>query len=128
MFVLNQYQDDFTLDKDSLKLLMNMVKAEEGRGNDYSESGLTKDQSQDIANKVVAICEKIKLQDKAEHLNLNGISIRALVSEILLAYRSKAATAEWFKDEMRELGGLDLIIKTTCECCEHVQKNIQKLY
>lgn len=39
--------------------------------------------------------------------------------ETLLSLTSKRA-GEWFKEELRELGGLEHIIKTVVECCKHV--------
>lgn len=39
--------------------------------------------------------------------------------ETLLSLTSKRA-GEWFKEELRELGGLEHIIKTICECCRQV--------
>lgn len=39
--------------------------------------------------------------------------------ETLLSLTSKRA-GEWFKEELRELGGLEHIMKTICECCRQV--------
>lgn len=39
--------------------------------------------------------------------------------ETLLSLTSKRA-GEWFKEELRDLGGLEHIIKTIVECCRHV--------
>lgn len=39
--------------------------------------------------------------------------------ETLLSLTSKRA-GEWFKEELRELGGLDHIMKTVCDCCKQV--------
>lgn len=39
--------------------------------------------------------------------------------ETLLSLTSKRA-GEWFKEELRELGGIEHIIKTICECCHQV--------
>lgn len=39
--------------------------------------------------------------------------------ETLLSLTSKRA-GEWFKEELRELGGLEHIVKTICECCRQV--------
>lgn len=42
-----------------------------------------------------------------------------LAMETLLSLTSKRA-GEWFKEELRELGGLEHIMKTICECCHQV--------
>lgn len=39
--------------------------------------------------------------------------------ETLLSLTSKRA-GEWFKEELRELGGLEHIMKTISECCRQV--------
>ena len=39
--------------------------------------------------------------------------------ETLLSLTSKRA-GEWFKEELRELGGLEHIMKTVHECCKQV--------
>lgn len=39
--------------------------------------------------------------------------------ETLLSLTSKRA-GEWFKEELRELGGIDHIIKSVCECCNQI--------
>lgn len=41
--------------------------------------------------------------------------------ETLLSLTSKRA-GEWFKEELRELGGLEHIVKTIVECCKHVDE------
>lgn len=39
--------------------------------------------------------------------------------ETLLSLTSKRA-GEWFKEELRNLGGIEHIIKTICECCRQI--------
>lgn len=43
--------------------------------------------------------------------------------ETLLSLTSRRA-GEWFKEELRVLGGLEHIIKTICECCRQVDRLI----
>lgn len=47
------------------------------------------------------------------------IQVGQLAMETLLSLTSKRA-GEWFKEELRELGGLEHIMKTICECCRQV--------
>jgi hypothetical protein len=42
--------------------------------------------------------------------------------ETLLSLTSKRA-GEWFKEELRELGGLEHIIKTITECHRHIKSS-----
>lgn len=43
--------------------------------------------------------------------------------ETLLSLTSKRA-GEWFKEELRELGGIEHIIKTICDCCNQVTDTV----
>lgn len=43
--------------------------------------------------------------------------------ETLLSLTSRRA-GEWFKEELRELGGLEHIVKTICDCCRQVDDHI----
>lgn len=119
MFVLIQDNLNMDLDAHSLELMMNLLDSDISRQNNYKESGITDEQSQRIEQKVGEICLDIKNQGKAIHLNLDNISIGTLAMETLLTLTSKRA-GEWFKDEMRKLGGLEHIINTICECCKQI--------
>lgn len=119
MFVLIQDNLNMDLDKHSLELMLNLLDSDISRENNYKETGLTDEQSQRNEQKVIEICREIKNQGKAEHLNLDNISIGTLAMESLLTLTSKRA-GEWFKDEMRKLGGLEHIINTICECCKQI--------
>lgn len=119
MFVLIQDNLNMDLDKHSLELMLNLLDSDISRKNNYKETGLTDEQSQRNEQKVIEICREIKSQGKAEHLNLDNISIGTLAMETLLTLTSKRA-GEWFKDEMRQLGGLEHIINTICECCKQI--------
>lgn len=65
------------------------------------------------------LCEELKNQGKGAHLNLDNITVGTLAMETLLSLTSKRA-GEWFKEELRNLGGLEHIIKTICECCRQI--------
>lgn len=119
MFVLIQDNLNMDLDKHSLELMLNLLDSDISRKNNYRETGLSDDQTQRNELKVIEICREIKNQGKAEHLNLENISIGTLAMETLLTLTSKRA-GEWFKDEMRTLGGLEHIINTICECCKEI--------
>ena len=47
------------------------------------------------------------------------MALGTLAMETLLTLTSKRA-GEWFKDELRQLGGLEHIINTICECCKQI--------
>lgn len=119
MFVLIQDNLNMDLDKHSLELMLNLLDSDISQKNNYKDSGLTDEQSQRNEQKVFEICREIKSQGKAVHLNLDNISIGTLAMETLLTLTSKRA-GDWFKDELRQLGGLEHIINTICECCKQI--------
>lgn len=119
MFVLIQDNLNMDLDKHSLELMLNLLDSDISQKNNYKDSGLTDEQSQRNEQKVIEICREIKSQGKAVHLNLDNISIGSLAMETLLTLTSKRA-GDWFKDELRQLGGLEHIINTICECCKQI--------
>lgn len=119
MFVLIQDNLNIDLDKHSLELMLNLLDTDVSQKNFPEESGLTDEQIQRNEQKVLEICREIKNQGKAVHLNLDAVSTGTLAMEALLTLTSKRA-GEWFKDELRTLGGLEHIINTICECCKQI--------
>lgn len=120
MFVLIQDNLNMDLDKHSLELMLSLLDCSDISGkNNFKESGLTDEQSHRNEQKVAEICRDIKAQGKAQHLNLDQITVGTLAMETLLTLTSKRA-GEWFKDEMRKLGGLEHIINTICDCCNQI--------
>lgn len=53
------------------------------------------------------------------------LQVGQLAMETLLSMTSKRA-GEWFKEELRQLGGLDHILKTVCDCCSQVSGSIEE--
>lgn len=119
MFVLNQDNLNMDLDRDSLELMLNLLESDVSHANALDDCGLTKEQLQRNKAKVRELCAEIKNQGKAVHLNLDNITVGTLAMETLLSLTSKRA-GEWFKEELRELGGLEHIINTICECCRQI--------
>lgn len=119
MFVLNQDNLNMDLDRDSLELMLNLLESDVSHKNALDDCGLTRDQLQRNKQKVKELCTEIKNQGKAVHLNVDNITVGTLAMETLLSLTSKRA-GEWFKEELRKLGGLEHIIKTICECCKQI--------
>lgn len=119
MFVLIQDNLNMDLDKHSLELMLSLLDSDISGKNNFKESGLTDEQSHRNEQKVIEICREIKGQGKAQQLNLEQITTGTLAMETLLTLTSKRA-GEWFKDEMRKLGGLEHIINTICDCCNQI--------
>lgn len=119
MFVLNQDNLNMDLDRDSLSLMLNLLESDASHQNALEDCGLTNEQLNRNREKVREICTEIKAQGKAIHLNLDNITVGTLAMETLLSLTSKRA-GEWFKEELRKLGGLEKIINTICECCDQI--------
>lgn len=119
MFVLNQDNLNMDLDRDSLSLMLNLLESDASHQNALEDCGLTNEQLNRNREKVTEICTEIKAQGRAIHLNLDNITVGTLAMETLLSLTSKRA-GEWFKEELRTLGGLEKIINTICECCEQI--------
>jgi len=54
-----------------------------------------------------------------------SMQVGQLAMETLLSLTSRRA-GEWFKEELRELGGLDHIVRTIAECCRHLDTYISQ--
>lgn len=111
MFALSQDTLKMDLDRPSLELMLNLLECEENNKN-YP---IDNKQHLERKQKVREYCEDIQSQGKATHLNLDNITAAQLAMEALLSLTSKRA-GEWLKEDLRELGGIEHIIKTVCEC------------
>uniref|UniRef100_A0A8D3EDP4 WAPL cohesin release factor n=1 Tax=Scophthalmus maximus TaxID=52904 RepID=A0A8D3EDP4_SCOMX len=86
------------------------------------------DQDQD-AREIAKMKEKIrKLCDTVhnKHLDLQNITTGHLAMETLLSLTSKRA-GDWFKEELRLLGGLDHIVDKVKECVDNLNQENEKL-
>lgn len=131
MFALSQDTLKMDLDRPSLELMLNLLECEENNKN----CPIDNKQHLERKQKVREYCEDIQSQGKATHLNLDNITAAQLAMEALLSLTSKRA-GEWLKEDLRELGGIEHIIKTVCDChnqmTDHVdtwtESLLEKLY
>ncbi|CAG9861158.1 unnamed protein product [Phyllotreta striolata] len=119
MFVLSQDRLNMDLDRDCLELMLNLLESDVSYQQALDDCGLSTAQLEKNKQKVREICAEIQSQGHAMHLNLESITVGQLAMETLLSLTSKRA-GEWFKEELRELGGLEHIMKTIHECCRQV--------
>ncbi|KAI9582297.1 protein wings apart-like [Glossina fuscipes] len=117
MYILSQEGLNMDLDRDSLELMMNLLESEQSAAAPADHANYERNKQ-----KVRELCEEIKAQGKATHLNVESITVGTLAMETLLSLTSKRA-GEWFKEELRELGGLEHIIKTINDCCRPAVDN-----
>ncbi|XP_034490423.1 protein wings apart-like [Drosophila innubila] len=113
MYILSQEGLNMDLDRDSLELMINLLEAE-GVAAPTDRANYERNKQ-----KVRELCEEIKAQGKGTHLNVESITVGTLAMETLLSLTSKRA-GEWFKEDLRKLGGLEHIIKTISDFCQPI--------
>nr|CAD7442408.1 unnamed protein product [Timema bartmani] len=96
MFVLSQDRLNMDLDRHSLELMLNLLESDASHRNALDDCGMSSSQ-----------------------LHKNKQKVGQLAMETLLSLTSRRA-GEWFKEELRTLGGLEHIVKTICECCRQI--------
>ncbi|XP_043498318.1 protein wings apart-like [Polistes fuscatus] len=119
MFVLSQDRLAMDLDRDCLELMLSLLESDASHKDALDDCGLSRAELLKNKEKVRQLCADIQAQGHAKHLNLDNITVGQLAMETLLSLTSKRA-GEWFKEELRELGGLEHIIKTIRECHRHI--------
>ncbi|XP_050548794.1 protein wings apart-like [Daktulosphaira vitifoliae] len=119
MFVLSQDRLNMDLDRDCLELMLNLLESDTSHDQALDDCGLTDHQLHKTRERVIQLCSEIKSQGAAKYLNTDNITVGQLAMETLLSLTS-ARAGEWFKEEMRQLGGLDHIVRTVVQCCKHV--------
>lgn len=119
MFALSQDRLNMDLDRDSLELMLNLLESDASHLNALDDCGLSSSQLLKNKQKVRELCAEIQSQGHAKHLNLDNITVGQLAMETLLSLTSRRA-GEWFKEELRELGGLEHIVRTICQCCSQI--------
>ncbi|KAK3925355.1 Protein wings apart-like [Frankliniella fusca] len=119
MFALSQDRLNMDLDRDSLELMLNLLESDASHLNALEDCGLSSSQLLKNKQKVRELCAEIQSQGHAKHLNLDNITVGQLAMETLLSLTSRRA-GEWFKEELRELGGLEHIVRTICQCSSQI--------
>ncbi|XP_063228119.1 LOW QUALITY PROTEIN: protein wings apart-like [Bacillus rossius redtenbacheri] len=115
MFVLSQDQLNMDLDRHSLELMLNLLESDASHRNALDACGMSDAQLHKNKQRVRELCAEIQSQGRAKHLNLDNITVGQLAMETLLSLTSRRA-GEWFKEELRALGGLEHIVSTICDC------------
>jgi len=119
LFVLSQDRLNMDMDRDSLELLLNLLDTDCNIKSALEGSGLHGKELAKNKQKVIDICTEMKAKGHAGSLNLELISADHLAMETLLSMTSKRA-GEWFKEELRELGGLGHLAKSLSDCVSYL--------
>ena len=115
LFVLSQDRLNMDLDRESLELMLNLLDTDSRIEEALDGAGLSKRELEKNKSKVQELVAAMKAKGRATNLSLDHISADHLAMETLLSMTSKRA-GEWFKEELRELGGLDHLVRTMSDC------------
>ncbi|XP_053737054.1 wings apart-like protein homolog isoform X1 [Synchiropus splendidus] len=120
MYILSRDRLNMDLDRSCLDLMIRLLELDL----DQSSGAVTDSASQLSAREIAKMKEKIrKLCDTVhnKHLDLQNITTGHLAMETLLSLTSKRA-GDWFKEELRLLGGLDHIVDKVKECVDNLER------
>merc|ERR550532_1487734 len=119
LFVLSQDRLNMDMDRDSLELLLNLLDTDSRIKDALDGAGLSKRELEKNKSKVQELVAAMKAKGRATNLSLDHISADHLAMETLLSMTSKRA-GEWFKEELRELGGLGHLARTLSDCVSYL--------
>uniref|UniRef100_A0A4W3GWQ0 WAPL cohesin release factor n=1 Tax=Callorhinchus milii TaxID=7868 RepID=A0A4W3GWQ0_CALMI len=102
------------LDRASLDLMIRLLEMEQ----DPCSRQLNEKEMNKIKEKIRKLCETVHNR----HLDLENITIGHLAMETLLSLTSKRS-GDWFKEELRLLGGLDHVVDKVKECVEQLDRH-----
>ncbi|XP_070608157.1 wings apart-like protein homolog isoform X2 [Erythrolamprus reginae] len=114
MYILSRDRLNMDLDRASLDLMIRLLELEQ----DSSSKLLNEKDMNKIKEKIRRLCETVH----NKHLDLENITTGHLAMETLLSLTSKRA-GDWFKEELRLLGGLDHIVDKVKECVDHLSSD-----
>ncbi|KAK5602789.1 hypothetical protein CRENBAI_026695 [Crenichthys baileyi] len=119
MYILSRDRLNMDLDRACLELMIKLLELDQ----DYSghQDQLTAKEVEKVKEKIRKLCETVH----NKHLDLENITTGHLAMEALLSLTSKRA-GDWFKEELRLLGGLDHIVDKVKECVENLSQEDDK--
>ncbi|KAM7408483.1 hypothetical protein PAMA_002282 [Pampus argenteus] len=119
MYILSRDRLNMDLDRSCLELMIKLLELDQ----DYSahQDQLTAKEVAKVKEKIRKLCETVH----NKHLDLENITTGHLAMETLLSLTSKRA-GDWFKEELRLLGGLDHIVDKVKECVQNLSEEDDK--
>nr|XP_019964797.1 PREDICTED: wings apart-like protein homolog [Paralichthys olivaceus] len=120
MYILSRDRLNMDLDRSCLDLMIRLLELDLDQGG----GAVADSTAQFSAREIAKMKEKIrKLCDTVhnKHLDLQNITTGHLAMETLLSLTSKRA-GDWFKEELRLLGGLDHIVDKVKECVDNLNQ------
>ncbi|XP_010863234.2 wings apart-like protein homolog isoform X2 [Esox lucius] len=120
MYILSRDRLNMDLDRASLDLMIRLLELE-GDHAVAKDNQLTAREMSKVKEKIRKLCDTVH----NKHLDLENITTGHLAMETLLSLTSKRA-GDWFKEELRLLGGLDHIVDKVKECVENLSHEEDK--
>ncbi|XP_062330427.1 wings apart-like protein homolog [Osmerus eperlanus] len=121
MYILSRDRLNMDLDRASLDLMLRLLELEQDQGHAGSDAQLSAKEMAKVKEKIRKLCETVH----NKHLDLENITTGHLAMETLLSLTSKRA-GDWFKEELRLLGGLDHIVDQVKECVGNLSQEDDK--
>ncbi|CAG0883276.1 unnamed protein product [Cyprideis torosa] len=118
--VLSQDKLMMDLDRSSLDLMLKLVETAAPDNNSSQAADTTSPEYKASYSKIRGIVEEMQKKGYAKLLDLANISASHLALETLLSLTSYKA-GEWFKEELRELGGLEIVLRTLRSSLESLE-------
>uniref|UniRef100_A0AAQ4RNM2 Wings apart-like protein homolog n=1 Tax=Gasterosteus aculeatus aculeatus TaxID=481459 RepID=A0AAQ4RNM2_GASAC len=119
MYILSRDRLNMDLDRECLELMIKLLELDHDYPPDQDQ--LTAKEVEKVKEKIRKLCETVH----NKHLDLENITTGHLAMETLLSLTSKRA-GDWFKEELRLLGGLDHIVDKVKECVENLSQEDDK--
>ncbi|XP_067092511.1 wings apart-like protein homolog [Osmerus mordax] len=121
MYILSRDRLNMDLDRASLELMLRLLEQEQEQDLAAHQDQLTPKEVAKVKEKIRKLCETVH----NKHLDLENITSGHLAMETLLSLTSKRA-GDWFKEELRLLGGLDHIVDKVKECVQNLSQEEDK--
>uniref|UniRef100_A0A673CHF7 Wings apart-like protein homolog n=1 Tax=Sphaeramia orbicularis TaxID=375764 RepID=A0A673CHF7_9TELE len=112
------------LDRSCLDLMIRLLELDQDQGSTVVVDSAVQLSAREIAKmkeKIRKLCDTVH----NKHLDLQNITTGHLAMETLLSLTSKRA-GDWFKEELRLLGGLDHIVDKVKECVDNLNREDDK--
>lgn len=134
MFVLSQDRLTMDLEASTLSLMLQLLESDpqQDRSSNWDEikssvidnadGSLPSSLQEKHREKVRQLVEQMQQKGHAKHLSLDNINTGNLAMETLLSLTSRRA-GEWFKEELRSLGGMDHLVDTVSACANQLNCN-----
>uniref|UniRef100_A0A8C5CZY2 WAPL cohesin release factor a n=1 Tax=Gadus morhua TaxID=8049 RepID=A0A8C5CZY2_GADMO len=128
MYILSRDRLNMDLDRACLELMIKLLEMDQliplqpaPQDPQDQPDQLSPKEVAKVKEKIRKLCETVH----NKHLDLENITTGHLAMETLLSLTSKRA-GDWFKEELRLLGGLDHIVDKVKECVENLSEEDDK--